>query len=821
MQENFLNSIFATLIILGLAGFNEYNSLGVALDPLLILWGYIVINIGLYMMLSNSLKHMKKIFSVFGVLTFFSFNVSAVFVYFGIDIQNSFLDLSKDHESFRLGLFLITYLFLIIVTFAQNRNKATNDLMSLLTEIIILTVLGVVALTSSEGALNGISWWILCLYFVTKSIISTIFKSISPKNSRTFSYLVGKREEIDKELSLFFVSFILWLVYEIQNSAEISDLKSIEQVLLLLTTYSFILLLFSWLKYILRFNDRDAIKALHKESFDLNYHRGYSCDISKHETTIQKIFLACCHKMSKLKLLGAQNECNKLSYPYSPSEKGIFEEYSRLTPTDRGRYSTALYEIGKSKYQECNDDREEVLEHWQLFFEQEKKEEEDTDVFNDTDARLLNDYWVLRVEPIEEKVSRIKKENKKSKEREEELKELNKQIDGFSILLESAVKCDETIAKYNLARHYHQRKCNSSRRDELLQQAMKGGYQPAAMLFECILDDNDSDVSSNYEISISETRIGTIYQQHNKKPVEIFVGIFRILFVTISIYLTLLILQHPKAEIFGISASSLGFIGIIFGVIFNETARSFFSGIRIYLDDLARIGDRVELKDLNIHGRVNNFSLTNITILNFDHSLVHLSLTEYINASVLNWRLLDFDKGRRIRRNFLIDARSIEVYVDVDGQPDNDKLFDRLMMLKSLDKFIDCKKSSFYRSNNNEFPSCKNNQEDDKSYRCLKGCTEGYPDRRFITNLGLFRAFIEQYLHDHQFIDNKQSIIVSTFSPTEIGVPVEIFAYTQSSDEFTSYKEFSVIKSDIFEHIIGSAPFFGLEFFQSEKDSQS
>ena len=800
MQENFLNSIFATLIILGLAGFNEYNSLGVALDPLLILWGYIVINIGLYMMLSNSLKHMKKIFSVFGVLTFFSFNVSAVFVYFGIDIQNSFLDLSKDHESFRLGLFLITYLFLIIVTFAQNRNKATNDLMSLLTEIIILTVLGVVALTSSEGALNGISWWILCLYFVTKSIISTIFKSISPKNSRTFSYLVGKREEIDKELSLFFVSFILWLVYEIQNSAEISDLKSIEQVLLLLTTYSFILLLFSWLKYILRFNDRDAIKALHKESFDLNYHRGYSCDISKHETTIQKIS----------KLLSAKNECNKLN----------FEEYSRLTPTDRGRYSTALYEIGKSKYQECNDDREEVLKDWKLFFKQEE-EEEDTDVFKDTDARLLNDYWVLRVESIEKDISKIKKEENKPKEREEKLKELNKQIDGFFILLESAVKCDETIAKYNLARHYHQRKCNSSRRDELLQQAMKGGYQPAAMLFECILDDNDSDVSSNYEISISETRIGTIYQQHNKKPVEIFVGIFRILFVTISIYLTLLILQHPKAEIFGISASSLGFIGIIFGVIFNETARSFFSGIRIYLDDLARIGDRVELKDLNIHGRVNNFSLTNITILNFDHSLVHLSLTEYINASVLNWRLLDFDKGRRIRRNFLIDARSIEVYVDVDGQPDNDKLFDRLMMLKSLDKFIDCKKSSFYRSNNNEFPSCKNNQEDDKSYRCLKGCTEGYPDRRFITNLGLFRAFIEQYLHDHQFIDNKQSIIVSTFSPTEIGVPVEIFAYTQSSDEFTSYKEFSVIKSDIFEHIIGSAPFFGLEFFQSEKDSQS
>jgi len=141
-----------------------------------------------------------------------------------------------------------------------------------------------------------------------------------------------------------------------------------------------------------------------------------------------------------------------------------------------------------------------------------------------------------------------------------------------------------------------------------------------------------------------------------------------------------------------------------------------------------------------------------------------------------------------------------------------------------MNKFVECKKVSF-QDTRDEHPELYGDEDNDYGYLMSKkemgknNRASYYPDRRFITNLGLYRAYVWQYLHDHDFIDSTSRIVVSQLQITPEGLPLEVYAYTLATNEFTDYRAFQNLQSDIFEHIIVSAEFFGLEFFQySESD---
>ena len=80
-----------------------------------------------------------------------------------------------------------------------------------------------------------------------------------------------------------------------------------------------------------------------------------------------------------------------------------------------------------------------------------------------------------------------------------------------------------------------------------------------------------------------------------------------------------------------------------------------------------------------------------------------------------------------------------------------------------------------------------------------------------MTNLGTFRAYLEAYLRRHPKISNEMTFLVRHLSPTETGLPVEIYVFS-TDQEWAKYES---IQADIFDHILSVLPEFGLAVFQN------
>jgi miniconductance mechanosensitive channel len=80
-----------------------------------------------------------------------------------------------------------------------------------------------------------------------------------------------------------------------------------------------------------------------------------------------------------------------------------------------------------------------------------------------------------------------------------------------------------------------------------------------------------------------------------------------------------------------------------------------------------------------------------------------------------------------------------------------------------------------------------------------------------ITNVEVFRKYIDSYLRnrDDIFHDN-MPFLVRSLSPTPTGLPIEIYAFTKTT-EWTKYE---LIQADIFDHLVSAAQNFGLRIFQ-------
>ena len=82
---------------------------------------------------------------------------------------------------------------------------------------------------------------------------------------------------------------------------------------------------------------------------------------------------------------------------------------------------------------------------------------------------------------------------------------------------------------------------------------------------------------------------------------------------------------------------------------------------------------------------------------------------------------------------------------------------------------------------------------------------------RALTNIGVFRAYISNYLKNHDGINQNMTLMVRQLAPSEHGVPLEIYAFTNS----VQWAVYETVQSDIFDHLFAVAPEFGLRVFQN------
>ncbi|NNH25959.1 mechanosensitive ion channel family protein [Acinetobacter terrestris] len=275
-----------------------------------------------------------------------------------------------------------------------------------------------------------------------------------------------------------------------------------------------------------------------------------------------------------------------------------------------------------------------------------------------------------------------------------------------------------------------------------------------------------------------------IYQRNPKsrnKPIK---GYLQLIKLLIFIVCGLMILgTFLKKDVFTLLAG-FGAMAAVLMLVFQNTILSLVASVQISSYDMVRIGDWIEMPTLNADGDVIDMSLHTITVQNFDKTLTTIPTNKLVTDTFKNWRGMASAGVRRIKRSLYIDQSSVHFMTDKEQQ----KLKEFLL----LDQYLNTKHS--------ELESFNQQLSNQASY-----------NQRRLTNLGTFRAYMEFYLNQHPGIAQNQSLIIRQLQPTSEGLPLEIYAFTNT----TVWKDYEAIQSDIFDHLIAIIPEFGLKVYQA------
>ncbi|CDO35717.1 mechanosensitive ion channel family protein [Novosphingobium sp. KN65.2] len=234
--------------------------------------------------------------------------------------------------------------------------------------------------------------------------------------------------------------------------------------------------------------------------------------------------------------------------------------------------------------------------------------------------------------------------------------------------------------------------------------------------------------------------------------------------------------------------SGLGALAAVIMLIFRDTILSLVASVQLRSNDMLRVGDWIEMPQLNADGDVIDIALHTVKVQNFDKTVTTIPTHKLISDSYRNWRFMREWGGRRIMRSLLIDQTTI----DFLGREQWEDL--RCFML--LEPYMAAKDRELAEWN---AQNAVRDGEDDRPV-----------NRRRPTNVGTFRAYMLAYLEAHPRIARRGTTMVRQLAPTEKGLPLEIYCFTDTVD----WAEYEGIQGDIFDHLLAILPQFGLRLFQ-------
>ncbi|WP_252060081.1 mechanosensitive ion channel domain-containing protein [Acinetobacter sp. AHP123] len=275
-----------------------------------------------------------------------------------------------------------------------------------------------------------------------------------------------------------------------------------------------------------------------------------------------------------------------------------------------------------------------------------------------------------------------------------------------------------------------------------------------------------------------------IYQRNPKSKNKPIKGYLQLVKLILFVVCGLMILgTFLKKDVFTLLAG-FGAMAAVLMLVFQNTILSLVASVQIASYDMVRIGDWIEMPSLNADGDVIDISLHTVTVQNFDKTYTTIPTNKLVTDTFKNWRGMSNSGCRRMKRSLFLDQSSVHFMSDEEQQ----KLKEFLL----LDQYLDAKNSEI-----EEFNKHLSNQS-------------RYNKRR-LTNIGTFRAYVEFYLRQHKGIAQNQTIMVRQLQPTSQGLPLEIYAFTNT----IAWVSYEAIQSDIFDHLIAILPEFGLRVYQA------
>ncbi|QYJ78958.1 mechanosensitive ion channel family protein [Shewanella acanthi] len=265
-------------------------------------------------------------------------------------------------------------------------------------------------------------------------------------------------------------------------------------------------------------------------------------------------------------------------------------------------------------------------------------------------------------------------------------------------------------------------------------------------------------------------------------PVKSFVQLIKLFlfFVGLIVAISLLADQSPVYFLSGLGVAT----GLVM-LVFRDTILGFVAGIQLAANRMVSKGDWIQMDKYGADGAVEEVSLTTVKVRNWDNTITMIPAYALVSDAFRNWRGMSESGGRRIKRAVNIDINSIRFLTDEDRI--------RLGKINYLKEYLPAKIHEITESN------AKVLDVDVK----VNG--------RHLTNVGTFRAYLQEYLQHHEKVHKQMTLMVRQLAPTTEGLPIEIYIFTND----TRWAFYEAIQADIFDHIFAVLPEFGLQAFQS------
>jgi miniconductance mechanosensitive channel len=269
---------------------------------------------------------------------------------------------------------------------------------------------------------------------------------------------------------------------------------------------------------------------------------------------------------------------------------------------------------------------------------------------------------------------------------------------------------------------------------------------------------------------------------YSDKPIDSYI---QVIMIVLWIFAFIFIVS----KIFDISSTTMlgtfGAISAIILLIFRDIILGFVASVQVSLNDMVRIGDWITFDKFGADGDVIEINLATVKVRNFDNTTTTIPTYSMISDSFRNWRGMLNSDGRRIKRHILIKANSIRFLSENELQ--------ELKKIQLVTNYIEKRQTEIDKFN-------KANQVDKSAL--ING--------RNMTNFGLFRKYITQYLSQYPGLNKDMILLCRQLQPTPQGIPLEI--YTFSNDK--RFENYEYIMADIFDHVFASIAFFDLEIYE-------
>jgi len=284
------------------------------------------------------------------------------------------------------------------------------------------------------------------------------------------------------------------------------------------------------------------------------------------------------------------------------------------------------------------------------------------------------------------------------------------------------------------------------------------------------------------------TVIFTNTAEYANKPMKVVFQIVAVLAYFVGgIIILSIVINTSFTSLFAAMGASMAILMLIF----KDSILGFVAGWQLSVNDMLRPGDWITVPKYGADGDVEEISLYSVKVRNFDKTITTIPPYSLVSESFQNWRGMQESEGRRVKRSVIIDMTTVKFCTK--------EMLERFKKISYLQDYLKSteQKIEIYNKENNIDNSVLVNG-------------------RRQTNIGVFRAYLTEYLNRHPQVNKNIIIMVRQLQPTEKGIPVELYFFI-SDKNWVNYEN---IQSDIFDHVIAIVSQFDLKIFQYPSNNQ-